>query len=66
MSVAFRRVDEEITDPGSRDMLLLRCDIREDDARRYFCSYPLQRSLLEILLSQFREAEKPEYGLRNP
>lgn len=69
MCVALGRVEEEIADTGTRDVLLLRCNVCEADAVRNVWR-PLLSCLPEGAFSKFRKLEQPQNrfwrGLQDP
>ena len=63
MGVALGSVEEEVADSGARNVLVLRCHVREYDAVRYLCRGPPAGRVEQVLLAWVREAEKPEDGV---
>ncbi len=59
MRVAFRRVKEEIADTSTRYVLMLWCDVREDEARRNLGAYPSHSGFPEVVFTKVRESEEP-------
>lgn len=60
MCVALGRVEEEIANTCTRDVLVLRSDIGEDDARSNFRPGPGKGGLLEMSFADIWKAEEPE------
>lgn len=65
MGIAFRCVEKQIADAGTRNMLVLGRYICEDDSRCNFAANPTQGRLSEILFAKIRKSEEPEDSFRN-
>jgi len=63
VGVALGRVEEEVAHPRPRNVLVLRCHVREEHARRHVRPRPELRRLLQVRFAQVREAQQPEDGL---
>ena len=61
--VALGRVEEEVAHARPRNVLVLRCHVREEHARGHVRPRPQLRRLLQVGLAQVREAQQPEDGL---
>lgn len=64
MGVALGGVEEQVTDPGARNVLQLRRDVREDDTTGDAFATPFTRRAAEVGFTEVGEAEEPEIGLR--
>ena len=62
MGVAFGGVQEEVTNSGAGNMLVLRGYVCEDDAGCYFGANPAEGGFAEIFFAEVGEAEEPEDG----
>ena len=60
MRITLRCIEEQITDTGTSDMLLLLGDICEENAVGDFLACPLNGSLPEIGFTEVWEAQEPE------
>lgn len=65
MSIAFRRVEEQIQDLCSRDVRILGRNVGEDDPRCRFFPGPGNGCLPKVLFAEVGKAEEPEDGIRN-
>ena len=62
MGVAFGGVQEEVANSGSRDMLVFRGYVCEDDAGCDFGADPAEGGFAEVFFTEVGEAEEPEDG----
>ena len=62
MCVAFRRVQEEVADPCTRNVLRLLSYVGEDDSISDLWAGPHERCLLEVGLAQIWEPQEPQDG----
>lgn len=65
MGVAFRGVEEEIADTGTRNVLVFWGDVCEDDSRCDFGTYPAEGCFPEVFFTEVGESKKPEDGFRD-
>ena len=70
MGVAFWSVKEQVAYAGPRNVLLLGCDVGEDEAASYGVAGPFLCGAAEMAFSEVGEAEEPEVsiwcGCENP
>jgi hypothetical protein len=64
MRVTLGRVEKQIANTSSRDVLVLLCNVGEYDTIGDFWSCPHVCRLLEVGFSQIRETEQPQDGIR--
>lgn len=64
MSVALGRVEKQIADSRTRDVLVLWCHVRKDDPGRDFGARPADCRLSEVAFTKLWEAQKPEHCVR--